>query len=77
MRTQAVNHQGEHQEHETAFQIAVRQLGLQPSEFWRMKPRHFWWLAATMKPQKSGPSLSREDKEQLAELLAKAERGSF
>lgn len=42
-----------------------------------MKPRHFWWLAATMKPKKSGPSLTRDEVAELQSLVAAADRGEF
>lgn len=39
-----------------AFQIAVTRLHVQPSEFWAMRPRHFWALAETLGESDAKPS---------------------
>jgi len=53
----------------SAFQVAVRQLGLAPSEFWRMRPRHFWWLVDSLKDKSSKRGLSDEDRRGITEML--------
>jgi hypothetical protein len=52
-----------------AFQIAVTQLHVAPSEFWKMKPRHFWALAETLRPAKSGPSIDKDERKAIADML--------
>lgn len=42
-----------------------------------MKPRHFWWLVDTLEKQKSGPSLTREERGELMDLVARSERGEI
>jgi hypothetical protein len=44
---------------------------IQPSEFWRMKPRHFWHLVGRTKGKHS--SLSTDDVARLRRLLKKAQ----
>ncbi|MBL4704471.1 MAG: phage tail assembly chaperone [Flavobacteriales bacterium] len=29
---------------QSCYRVAVKGLNISPSEFWGMKPRHFWWL---------------------------------
>lgn len=57
----------------TAYCVAVKQLGIAPSEFWRLPPRHFWWLVADN--TKSSRSLSREDRRAIIEALRGNPRG--
>jgi hypothetical protein len=42
-----------------------------------MKPRHFWWLVETLEKQQSGPSLTRDEIDELQALVAAADRGEF
>jgi len=42
-----------------------------------MKPRHFWWLVQTLEKQKTGPSLTREEVDELRDMVERAERGEF
>ena len=58
-----------------AFQLAVTRLEIAPSEFWRMVPRHFWWLMETLKAK--GPSLTGGEITEMRALLELAERGDF
>lgn len=53
---------------------AVRRLGVSPDEFWRMPPRHFWWLFADLLAEQKSLSqksdrLSDEEKDELIEML--------
>lgn len=54
-----------------AFQIAVGRLGIAPSEFWNMPPRHFWWLVETMEgaSAKRGRRLPADDRRAILEML--------
>lgn len=53
--------------------MAVRQLSVAPSEFWRMPPDQFWWLVETLSPPpKQG--LSKAEIKDLKAMLAEAER---
>jgi len=46
--------------------IAVRQLKIAPSEFWGMRPRHFWLLLETEKPQEGAKKgLNKKDASRL------------
>lgn len=50
-------------------------LKLQPSEFWGMDPRHFWWLVEALDPPKQkGPNFSAEERRELLDLLHEAKR---
>lgn len=49
-------------------------MGLAPSEFWDMKPKHFWLLLAKRiddqkTAERGGGRLSDEDKDELLQLL--------
>jgi hypothetical protein len=53
---------------------AVRRLGVTPTEFWRMPPRHFWWLFADMQAEQAAAAkdrdrLSDDEKDELIEML--------
>jgi hypothetical protein len=54
--------------------IAVRQLGLAPSEFWIMRPRHFWWLYEAVQDEReaAGPGLSDDDKAEILNTMIEA-----
>ncbi|NBW12556.1 MAG: hypothetical protein EBR82_31475 [Caulobacteraceae bacterium] len=58
--------------------MAVARLRIAPSEFWRMPPRHFWWLLETLeegtKPEPGG-SLGADEKAQLMHMLREARKG--
>ena len=60
-----------------ADQIAVREFRLQPSEFWSMAPRHFWWLMETLGPRRRGSGLSEDDKREILGWLRGNDREGF
>jgi len=59
------------------YQIAVKVLGLAPSEFWKMKPKHFWWLVETLDDNKSKSKLSDNDRRGILEAFNGNPKGDF
>jgi hypothetical protein len=53
--------------------VAVRQLGVAPSEFWTMRPRHWWWLVETLDDRRRGARLSEDDRREFADWLRGAD----
>jgi len=50
--------------------LAVRQFGVSPSEFWQMRPRHFWWLHETLDDGSAKRGrLSASDRKGILEML--------
>jgi hypothetical protein len=47
-------------------------MGIAPSEFWRMNPRHFWWLVEANNPPKRKSRLTKADAKSLRRMLEKA-----
>ena len=60
----------------TAFQVAVKNLGIAPSEFWKMVPRHFWWLVEMDRDKAPKRGLSKEDKGAILEALRGNKKGA-
>jgi len=58
----------------------VRDLGIQPSEFWRMKPRHFWWMFSdAVERSRGGPKpkgLTKRDANALLNWMDRVNNGS-
>jgi hypothetical protein len=52
-------------------------LGLAPSEFWKMKPKHFWWLVETLDDNKSKSKLSDNDRRGILEAFNGNPKGDF
>lgn len=42
-----------------------------PSEFWNMRPRHFWWLLETLKPKDTKRGMSETEARELLEWMDK------
>jgi hypothetical protein len=56
----------------------VLRLRIQPSEFWKMEPRHFWILAETLEPGRgTGPNLGTAERAEMKAMLEAAQRGEF
>lgn len=54
----------------------MTRLHVAPSEFWRMSPRHFWWLTETLEGgTKHKKGLGADDRAQLLRLLEDASKG--
>jgi hypothetical protein len=49
--------------------MAVKGLGIAPSEFWKMRPRDFWWLVEAERPPKKKSQLTRADAKGLRKML--------
>lgn len=60
-----------------AFQAAVRTLGLQPSEFWTLRPRYFWYLVEASGAQDHTKRLSEADRRGILEMLQGNDSGGF
>jgi len=52
--------------------VAINQFGIAPSEFWKLSPQEFWWIAEAKCPEAFQPS----QRDRLLNLLDKGfERG--
>ncbi|HCZ00180.1 MAG TPA: hypothetical protein DHV56_09325 [Rhodobacter sp.] len=57
--------------------MAVTRLRISPSEFWRMPPRHFWWLCETLEDgTKRETGLGADDRAQLLRLLKQSKKAT-
>jgi hypothetical protein len=54
-----------------AYQRAVLEFGLSPTDFWNMDPVHFWWLVEARDDQgeASKGALSEADKRELLDVM--------
>jgi hypothetical protein len=60
----------------SAFQLAVNKLNVAPSEFWAMRPRHFWWLVEAAIPEREPGRLPRRDRDAMLAALHEAKKRS-
>ena len=58
----------------SAFQLAVNKLNVAPSEFWRMKPRHFWWLVEAAMPKREMGRIKKTDRDAMLTILHEAKK---
>lgn len=42
-----------------------------------MKPRHFWWLVMDAQEKMKGPTMSEAEKDELLDMLERAQKGEF
>lgn len=49
-------------------------LNIAPSEFWKMRPRHFWYMFETLEPpRRKKNELTRSDVRRLNRLIARSD----
>lgn len=48
-----------------------------PSEFWRMKPRHFWALAETTREASAKPKIPKDEAAKIRDMLNGNDNGGF
>lgn len=57
-----------------AYRFAVGQWGIQPSEFWAMRVREWWWLYEDKRPRERYGRLSEDQVAELYDDLEAAQR---